>query len=62
MTCRRRCGFFFFNLFPAPKPVTCLLVPGEPFIHRPQLCLWGSQARVDEGPTLLQSCALLWAH
>lgn len=53
---------FFSNLFPAPKPVTCLLVPGEPFIHRPQLCLWGSQARVDEGPTLLQSCALLWAH
>ena len=61
MTCRRRCGFFFKS-FSRPKPVTCLLVPGEPFIQRPQLCLWGSQARVDEGPTLLQSRALLWTH
>lgn len=62
MTCRRRCGFFLQS-FSRPQTSDCDLPVGAwwPFIQRPQLCLWGSQAWVDKGPTLLQSHALLWA-
>lgn len=60
MTCRRRCGFFLQS-FSRPQTSDSPVGAWWPFIQQPQLCLWGSQARVDKGPTLLQSRALLWA-